>query len=165
MNSYDIINKAEQFVKEQLKNDSSGHDWGHVNRVRKMAVKIARKEGANEFICEITSLLHDVADEKLNSSKGEGIKKVNDWLKTNIFDAHTINQVLSIISTMSYNGGYNPPMKTEVISEVYIRSYESTDIIEVTGLMEELGYPTEVDKMASRKNRLYKYRFPLYKDA
>jgi GNAT superfamily N-acetyltransferase len=41
-----------------------------------------------------------------------------------------------------------------------IRSYISTDIIDITGLMEELGYPTNVEEMAERmkyieKNDMY----------
>lgn len=37
------IRDAEQFVKENLGQDSTGHDWYHSDRVRKIAVHIAKK--------------------------------------------------------------------------------------------------------------------------
>lgn len=46
----DIIQKAEHFVQQQLEHDHSGHDWFHIDRVRKLSLKIAAKEGADSFI-------------------------------------------------------------------------------------------------------------------
>jgi uncharacterized protein len=108
----DIIQKAEQFVQQQLEHDHSGHDWWHIDRVRKLALDIAAKEGADPFICELAALLHDVADEKLNDSKQAGLDKVEHWLRLHVGDPAVIAQVMTIIATMSYNGGQNPPMET-----------------------------------------------------
>ncbi len=138
MSSCAIMDRAEQFVKEQLQNDSSGHDWWHIDRVRKMAVKIAKKEGANEFVCELASLLHDVADEKLNSSKEAGFNKVYGWLETNLVDVHTINEVLNIISTMSYNGGHNPPMNT--LEGQIVQDADRLDAMGAIGIARTFAY-------------------------
>ena len=62
-----IIKQTELFVYEQLKSDASGHDWFHIDRVRKLALHIAREEKkGNEFIIEMAALLHDIPDDKLN---------------------------------------------------------------------------------------------------
>ncbi|SFR00760.1 MULTISPECIES: HD domain-containing protein [unclassified Paenibacillus] len=108
----DIIQKAEPFVQQQLEHDHSGHDWWHIDRVRKLSLKIAAKEGADSFICELAALLHDVADEKLNNSKQAGLDKVEQWLLLHVSDPDVITHVMTIIATMSYNGGQNPPMET-----------------------------------------------------
>ncbi|WP_342428395.1 HD domain-containing protein [Paenibacillus sp. FSL L8-0158] len=108
----DIIQKAEPFVQQQLEHDHSGHDWWHIDRVRKLSLKIAAKEGADSFICELAALLHDVADEKLNDSKQAGLDKVEQWLLLHVNDLEVIAHVMTIIATMSYNGGQNPPMET-----------------------------------------------------
>ncbi|KEO80339.1 MULTISPECIES: HD domain-containing protein [Paenibacillus] len=108
----DIIQKAEPFVQQQLEHDHSGHDWWHIDRVRKLSLKIAAKEGADSFICELAALLHDVADEKLNDSKQAGLDKVEQWLLLHVSDLDIIAHVMTIIATMSYNGGQNPPMET-----------------------------------------------------
>lgn len=107
-----MIEKAESFVQQQLEHDHSGHDWFHIDRVRKLALEIAAREGADLFICELAALLHDVADEKLNDSKQAGLDKVEQWLCLHVSDPHVVTHVMAIIATMSYNGGKNPPMET-----------------------------------------------------
>jgi len=42
--------KTERFVRDIFKNDGSGHDWWHVYRVKKYALKIAETEGGNLFL-------------------------------------------------------------------------------------------------------------------
>lgn len=69
-----IIKEAEAFVISVLADDPSGHDWWHIERVRQLAVRIAHKEHANVFICELAALLHDIADDKLNESEAAGFK-------------------------------------------------------------------------------------------
>jgi uncharacterized protein len=62
-----IIVKTVDFVKSKLEGEGSGHDWWHVYRVWKSAVKIAKREDANLFIVELGALLHDIADWKFNN--------------------------------------------------------------------------------------------------
>jgi uncharacterized protein len=47
-------------VREKLSSDITGHDFWHVQRVRNLAVAIARQEGADTEIVEAAALLHDV---------------------------------------------------------------------------------------------------------
>ena len=61
-----IINKTVLYVKKELCDEGSGHDWWHIFRVWNTAKKLANKEGANMFIVELAALLHDIADRKLN---------------------------------------------------------------------------------------------------
>ena len=107
-----IIEAAEVFVKSELGNDATGHDWWHIHRVVQMAKRIAAEEAANIFICEIAALVHDVADEKLNDSKEAGLLKVSTWLENQPFAYEERLHIMEIISTMSYNAGTNPPMRT-----------------------------------------------------
>ncbi|WP_442950298.1 HD domain-containing protein [Paenibacillus sp. E194] len=104
------IERAEQYVHAELCHDSSGHDWWHIVRVRRLAVRIAGEEGADVLICEMAALLHDVADAKLNPDHDSGLQKVAQWLESNGVESKIHDKVLSIIANMSYNGGHNPPM-------------------------------------------------------
>ncbi len=54
-----LIDQTENFVKNKLKGESSGHDWYHIHRVRNLAQTIAEKEGADHFVCVMAALLHD----------------------------------------------------------------------------------------------------------
>lgn len=62
-----MIELMEKYVYDQLNSDASGHDWFHIDRVRKLALHIAKEERkGNEFIIELAALLHDIPDDKLN---------------------------------------------------------------------------------------------------
>ncbi|CAM4378466.1 HD domain-containing protein [Paenibacillus alkaliterrae] len=107
-----VILATRSFAKSQLENDLTGHDWWHIHRVVQMANHLAHEENANVFICIMTALLHDVADEKLNESKEVGLSKVRHWLDEQPITKVEKEHILEIISTMSYNAGINSPMST-----------------------------------------------------
>ncbi|MGZ9584515.1 HD domain-containing protein [Paenibacillus marinisediminis] len=134
----EIIRLAEQYVKRELERDSSGHDWWHIDRVRKLAVEIANREGANNYICELAALLHDVADEKLNESKEAGLHKVENWLLNHIEDRQLIDHIMLIISTMSYRGGTNPPMTT--LEGRVVQDADRLDAIGAIGIARTFQY-------------------------
>ena len=78
----DKIAMAEEFVKTELGKDSSGHDWHHIDRVRKNARLIWSKEQQGDwFIIEMAALLHDIPDDKLNESEEAGWLKLNSFLQ------------------------------------------------------------------------------------
>ncbi|GGA45120.1 phosphohydrolase [Paenibacillus physcomitrellae] len=136
-----VIKQAELFVQEQLGSDKSGHDWWHIDRVRKMALELAGLEGADPFVCELAALLHDVADEKLNESKEAGLEKVDSWLSEHLNgeqDEPVISHIRSIISTMSYNGGSNPPMTT--LEGKVVQDADRLDAIGAIGIARAFAY-------------------------
>lgn len=102
-----IIKQAEKYVHDILENESSGHDWWHIDRVRNLAKRIAIEEGANVFICELTALLHDLADEKLFGDEEKGLEEITIWLSNTGVDQGVIQQITTIIQTMSFKGGNN----------------------------------------------------------
>ncbi|WP_068620870.1 HD domain-containing protein [Paenibacillus tuaregi] len=133
-----VIEAAEQYVKKELEADPSGHDWWHIDRVRRMALRIADKEQADVYICELAALLHDIADEKLNDSKEAGMAKVHGWLSEHVEDRDVIDSVVEIISTMSYNGGQNPPMKT--LEGQIVQDADRLDAIGAIGIARTFAY-------------------------
>lgn len=77
----EILRKTEAFVEEQLAGEASGHDWWHIVRVRNMAQRLAVEEGADIFICQLTALFHDVADQKIACTEEAGLQTVREWLE------------------------------------------------------------------------------------
>ncbi|MFB5267886.1 HD domain-containing protein [Paenibacillus enshidis] len=134
----DIINRAEQFVKEQLQHDSSGHDWWHAYRVKQAAATIAEREGADLQTCILAALLHDVADPKLNPSKEEGLRKVENWLEVEGVPAEAKDHILEIIATMSYSGGNRPPMQT--LEGRVVQDADRLDAIGAIGIGRAFAY-------------------------
>ncbi|AFS70056.1 MULTISPECIES: HD domain-containing protein [Exiguobacterium] len=102
-----LIKETEQFVKTFHANDFSGHDYAHIERVRKMALRIAAREGGDVRIIELAALLHDVADSKIGGTSS----RVDSYLtpRVSTTDRH---HILDIINSMSFKGGDRPPMQT-----------------------------------------------------
>lgn len=134
-----LIDEATAFVRSELENEASGHDWWHIARVSKMAKHIAEQEGADVFICELAALLHDIADEKLNKDGEEaGLQRVKDWLLTHQADKETINTIIEIISTMSFKGGNRPPMMT--LEGKVVQDADRLDAIGAIGIARTFAY-------------------------
>lgn len=55
-------------MKLALNEEPTGHGWWHGLRVRDLAKKIARKEGGDLFVIELSALLHDIDDWKFSKS-------------------------------------------------------------------------------------------------
>ncbi|MTT30471.1 HD domain-containing protein [Terrilactibacillus sp. BCM23-1] len=138
MSTKDIIKEAELYVKNELKKDHTGHDWWHIDRVRNMAMRIAEEEQANLFICEMASLLHDIADEKLNASESEGIQKVSHWLIEHHVDEKTKKHIMMIITQMSFKGGNRPPM-TSIEGKV-VQDADRLDAMGAIGIARALTF-------------------------
>lgn len=137
-NNSNLIELAEQFVKHELEYDPSGHDWWHCNRVRNVALEIAKYEKADLLVCELAALLHDVADEKLNESKQAGLDKVRNWMLQYVEDNECIDRVMTIISSMSYNGGKNKPLET--IEGQIVQDADRLDALGAIGIARTFVY-------------------------
>lgn len=100
------IETTEAFVKSELGNDSSGHDWHHIDRVRKNARLIWNKEQKGDwFIIEMAALLHDIPDEKLNETEEAGWAKLDSFLSGLKLENELVNKIKDCIETVSFKGG------------------------------------------------------------
>lgn len=65
----DII-KIEEIAKKYFIGASGCHDWSHIERVRKLALRIGKLEKANLKIIELAVLLHDIGRKFEMENKG-----------------------------------------------------------------------------------------------
>lgn len=106
MKQNDIINKTIAFVKSELENAESGHDWFHIERVYKNALLIAKGEDCDILVVKLGVLLHDIADSKFhNGDESVGPKKARHFLESENIDESTIVHVINIIENISFKGG------------------------------------------------------------
>jgi uncharacterized protein len=121
-----------------LAHDSSGHDWSHIERVRRLAGAIAREEGADVFICELAALLHDIADDKIAGDEVSGLARVRLWLDAHNAGHETTERVMDIIATMSFAGGERPPMAT--LEGKVVQDADRLDAIGAVGIARAFAY-------------------------
>lgn len=101
------IEQTINYVKQELLNAESGHDWFHIERVYKNALSIASKEGVVDLVVvKLIALLHDIADSKFhNGDETVGPEKARVWLTSLDFDQQTIDHVVLGIENISFKGG------------------------------------------------------------
>lgn len=106
VNNKKIIEETKIYVKKTLKDDSTGHDWFHIERVWKMAKYIAEEEGnVDLFVVELAALLHDIADWKFQGGDDTVSSRVaEEWLEKLGVDQITIDHVSEIAHHISFKG-------------------------------------------------------------
>lgn len=103
MNKPDIIARTAEFVQEKLKNAEAGHDWWHIQRVWNNTKLILETEDADALVCELTALLHDIADSKFYDGDEQiGPRIAGEFLQRIGLDKDRIEHVQRIIFNMSY---------------------------------------------------------------
>lgn len=134
--SQNIIQHTIQFVQEQLADDSSGHDWYHIQRVWHNAQTIHDKEQkGNRLVVELAALLHDLADEKL-FNEIEGLNRIQYFLEGEGIAENIIQHVLEVIQSISYRKG-DLPLSTE---GKIVQDADRLDAIGAIGIARAFAY-------------------------
>ncbi len=104
MNRDEVIKMTEEFVKQNFDGHDSGHDWWHIERVRRMAKFINEQEAiADQFTLEIAALLHDSADSKFAGNEIEsGYERITGFLIKAGLD-EIKDQVIEVIRNVSFS--------------------------------------------------------------
>lgn len=98
MEKEEILNKIKQYVQESCRNDSTGHDWWHIQRVYNNAMLLNQKEQANEFVLTIIVFLHDLYDHKFCT--GNATEKLKETLtKWQVYDSLSQEDLQNIINS------------------------------------------------------------------
>lgn len=106
MSEQQIIEETVKFVKSELQHAEGGHDWFHIERVWRNAMKIAESESANQFIVALGALLHDIADYKFHDGdESVGVSKARKFLLAHSVDNMVVEHVEKIITNISFKGG------------------------------------------------------------
>ncbi|WP_449389401.1 HD domain-containing protein [Chryseobacterium lineare] len=117
-----LIEKTVEFVKEKLKGAEAGHDWFHIERVWKLAKKIAETEECNHEVVELAALLHDIADPKFHAGDETLALKVSgEFLESQGASEEVTEKVLFIIKNISFkNRGEVPkdlPVELKIVQD------------------------------------------------
>jgi uncharacterized protein len=137
MNISEIIEKTGQFVEAEFRTEGSGHDWFHIDRVRKMALRIGESEDCDLFVVEMAALLHDLDDWKLITA--DGTLKSKKWLDFIELDSEVASHILEIIDEVSFKGaGTETPVKS--IEAAIVQDADRLDAIGAIGIARTFAY-------------------------
>nr|WP_263325995.1 HD domain-containing protein [Neobacillus sp. Marseille-Q6967] len=133
------IEQTEQFVRNEMGEDSTGHDWFHVDRVRRNALHIYKEEKTGDpFIIEMAALLHDIPDEKLNINAEAGKAKLNRFLDTIHLTADEKRLIIQIIGSISYKGGQKTELQS--VEAKIVQDADRLDALGAIGIARAFAY-------------------------
>jgi len=139
MNITENIQKTERFIESEFRSEGSGHDWFHVDRVRKMALRIGEQEGCDLFIVEMAALLHDLDDWKLKDSESLAGSKTRKWLDNIGLEAEVASHILKITEEVSFKGaGIETPVQS--IEAAVVQDADRLDAIGAIGIARTFTY-------------------------
>ena len=134
-----IITNVRAEIKAQFEGEGTGHDWWHIVRVVNTAKHIALEEGANSFIVELSALLHDVGDHKFYKEKDAAEKLISEMLDNAGVSEELKNQVLEIVSNVSYKGANVETRPTSLEGKV-VQDADRLDAIGAIGIARAFAY-------------------------
>lgn len=151
----ELINKVEIKVKSFLENDSSGHDWWHIQRVRKNALQLCETEQADAFLVELAVLVHDVGDYKLHGGDEEkGKRFFEDFL--NGFELSEVikEKIKMIVNEVSFKGA---SIETPVscIESALVQDADRLDAIGAIGIARAFAYGGSKNRIMYEPNSTY----------
>lgn len=135
-----LIEKTIEFVKKQLADAESGHDWWHIQRVYSTACSMSEKIISNRLIIELSALLHDIADAKFNDGDEEiGPSKVRDFLIENDVENNITEAVVYIVRNMSFKASFKfsgeKPIEFQIVQDA-----DRLDAIGAIGIARAFSY-------------------------
>lgn len=127
------------FAKQKLAADKTGHNMDHLTRVAKMSQKLSFHYHVNEFITISAAYLHDVIDDKLVSDPKEALADINNFLIQLEIDKNTINQIIEIITHMSYSSTLEHDYPLSLEGQI-VQDADWLDAIGAVGIMRAIYF-------------------------
>lgn len=152
--SNSLVDRVAQHIKAKFAGEGSGHDWHHINRVRRLAKQIAASEGANQDVAELAALVHDIADWKFhNGDEIIGPREAERLLSEEGAETEVIEQVVEIVRTISYKGaGVVTAMKT--LEGRCVQDADRLDAIGAIGIARCFAYGGHAGRLMYDPNEL-----------
>jgi uncharacterized protein len=108
--------------------------------VRRLALRLARDEGADPFVVDLAALLHDIADWKFHGGdEHEGPRRAATWLASLGVERATIDRVSQIIREVSFKGaGVATP--TSSLEGQVVQDADRLDALGALGIARAFAY-------------------------
>lgn len=135
------IEAIRNYAKEKLGDDRSGHDFYHVERVAKIAAKLAEQEGVSDtLIIETASYLHDVIDDKIVADVDTEKESLKKFLKELDFSADNIQEVFEIIENISFSQEIEKGKADLTIAGQIVQDSDRIDALGAIGILRTAYY-------------------------
>ncbi|MEN8155921.1 MAG: HD domain-containing protein [Bacteroidota bacterium] len=136
-----FIQKTITYVKETLAGAEGGHNWFHIERVRKLARYIREKEGkGDQEVIDLAALLHDISDAKFNGGDlDKGGRLATEFLTDHGLEPEKVKHIGKIIQYVSFKGGF-PQDQINSIEFQIVQDADRLDAMGAIGIARAFNY-------------------------
>ncbi len=137
----DVIARTVEYVRSSLADAEAGHDWWHIERVWKTAVKIAGTlPAADMLVVQLAALLHDIADSKFHDGDEEiGPKVAVGFMKSIDIQSDVVFHVEQIIRNMSFKNSLAEVLFSSLELQI-VQDADRLDAIGAIGIARAFTY-------------------------
>ena len=136
MDKAQILISTQQFIQNQFSGETTGHDYFHIERVVKVARRVAKEENADLFLVELAAWLHDVGDYKLNDGIDKSAELISEFLSELNVPQEIISKTIEIVSQVSFSKGN----LAESLEAQIVQDADRLDAIGAIGLARVFAY-------------------------
>ena len=138
----ELVAKAYAFAQEYHAGETSGHDFEHIKRVYANAQSLLKQaDNADSFIVEMSALLHDVDDRKLNTD-GNNTRR---FLKSINLNDEQIKTIINTIEAIGYSKTGDKP-QLETIEMRLLFDADKLDAIGAIGICRVLAFSSKIQR-------------------
>ena len=135
-----VIAKTETHIKETFSGEGTGHDWHHMDRVRKLALKIAEQTPeADASRVELIALLHDLGDHKFHNGTDQSDIAIGNFLRSIHTSEKLIQAVVEDVQMISFKGA-GAETKPPTLEGQIVQDADRLDAIGAIGIARAFAY-------------------------
>ncbi|MDO5656222.1 MAG: HD domain-containing protein [Flavobacteriaceae bacterium] len=138
MNEKEILQKIKLKVFDLLKNESTGHDYFHIERVVRNSIAIGLKEKCNLHYTLQLAYLHDVGDYKLYDGEDKTEEKVMEIIEEFDYSQAYCSELIKDIHAIGFKGGFNE--KSTKIEVLIVQDADRLDAMGAIGIARAFAY-------------------------
>ena len=127
---HNLVKTIQKEVKKRLKNEATGHDYWHCQRVVKVALQIGKEEHANLSILELAGWLHDIGVKK--GRKNHEVRSAlwsENFLKKHHVEKKLIERVVECVRHHRFSTG-----KAETLEDKVLQDADKLDVMGAIGI-------------------------------
>lgn len=154
------LEAAEQLVRNHMASYDPSHDFLHVNRVRKTALRLAQRVQEEQpdvsldiFVVELAALFHDLFDAKY--SKGDDRSLLDAFFQEHAeaISKDNVLDIMKIVENVSYSkevkriaGGLQTPWHESCVELHCVQDADKLDAMGAVGIMRCSAYSAVVNR-------------------
>lgn len=135
----ELVQRVLRLLKRTYRDDTSGHDWGHLERVWKMAKRLAKDELVSQFLLEMAALLHDVDDYKVKKTGEEEFSRTEKIIAPFGLNEAVKKRLYQVMRSVSFKGARVETTPTTLEGKI-VQDADRLDALGAVGIARVFAY-------------------------